>query len=343
MDETAGDRGGGIAYILGFLVLLVAIGLSLQLVDTGNVFGADTDAVYTSRVVLFAVAAFLISLGFARFRTLRSEEVDFWYYSLAMFGVVLLFFDSSTDRAVVSALAAREEWREKLQQTSAELERKRAVRDELATVVGNPRKMFGRIQSAAVSSESSNRMDARVKICEEANADLLRRQTMDRLKRSVDSERTQMPGSLRLDDPRYSQPRDCGEIQWEWTRIAKAVKEATHPKELRPLMNDMSKGVSLSAVAGAGVNLRTITFEKLIDYLEQAWDLEATASVLDSEIQDLEAKQGKEKKEVDAPIRRPDPQATWAAVARQFLWPYILISALALKLARRDYLKATLG
>lgn len=339
MDKNAGDRRGGMGCILGFLALLVVIALSLQFVDTGSVFDTDSDA---ARVVLFAVAALLLPLGFARFQTLRSEDVDFWYYSLAIFGVVLLFFDSSTDRAVVSALTVREEWREQLQQTSRELERARAVRQELENVVGNPREMFSRIQKAAVSLDSIDRMDARVKACEKVNADLFQRQIMDRLKRSPALERKHTPTPPRLDDPRYLQPQDCGEIEAEWTRIATAVNRATHPKELRRLMTDMSKGVSLSAVAGAALNLRTMSFEELIDYLEQAWDLEATASVLDSDIQDLEARQRKERAEVDAPIKRPDPEATWAAVTRQFLWPYMVLSALALKLARRDYLKAIL-
>jgi hypothetical protein len=344
MHQAASVAPGGVGYILVFLVLLGAIGVCLQFTDVSFLLGWNPDSANEARVGVFAVAALLYSLVFAHFlRTLRSDEVDFWYYSLAMFGVVMLFLDSSSDRAVVIALSEREGSRAALNQTSTQWDRLRTIQMELATAVGNPREVFDRIRRGALSPESIRARDARVETCHAYNADLAKRQFEQRLRDQLPKPYrgpagTDIGAPKRLDDPRLLQPRDCDDILREWTEVSRTVKEATHPVQLRPL----ARGTWLKSIAGTGLNLRILTFEELIGYLERAWDLESAGSLLDPEIEALEAKRDELRVKVDAPITRPDPRLTWTGTARQFVWPYVLLAALALKLARRDYLTSVL-
>jgi chorismate mutase len=320
----------GVGSIGFFLAVLSVVGLVLWLIHWSD----------EMTVVAFAVITFVWSLSFPLVGgPLSTGRVDFWYYTFAGVGVVLIFLDSSADRQRLISLEERARLSEKLKQVSRNLDDLLARRAEVATVIGHPMKMFERIRNAAVSPESVKRIGSRVKDCEAVNADLDKQQFQQHLRNL----RNSVPYNSSI--PKVLGPiqlplSDCSQIQENWMKISTAVNKAGHPKEIIALMRDNN---SISDVAGAGLNFGTLSFKELINYLDRGWDSESAAGLLDSEVQELETERRDLMKRVAEPIPDPKLERTTAAVVRQFLWTYVLLSALALKLARRAYLKQWMG
>lgn len=299
------------------------------------------------RIAIFGVLVFLWSLVYPRrWAPLPPAKVDFWCYLLAGVGIVMLFIDSGVQRERVNASLRRSTAAANLQvflARRAEVER---------IIVGSPRETFASLQEAAAKSLESvrARQAEAVAACEQQQVEFLKRLDEERrLEQTRRMRQAQRPGEVMppLNGPIRPFPiPDCTAVASKAATLTAAVarlRDAKHPSELVALLKDASpKDVSPHDLQQAlGLNLGSIGLDALSQYLVDAWHDQSVAPVLDRE----EAQwRGAYRDANDMLIKLESPgelstrDVSVITVVLQFVWPYILLSALGLQLASKSYL-----
>ena len=287
----------------GRIALFLAVPAALAVVLAWVPFPASAS------IIVYAVAVFFLALWWpgAQSRKLDRAVVDFWYYTLALVGTALFFITNSGQR-------------EKL-----ELAEAYAVAGSRLADAEKEQELFNRVTGheteilAAVKAEAESRI-------------AFNKETLARCPQIMMGRKFDMSREPEVDFEKAM--CDAATFETEWQRItavgsAQDLNKLVSEKKLdaRYKVQVESEFVPIAAVASY-----LLFLPQTVEWQQKLAELRATVDALAAE-----RTKAKERYEaIGTSIE--DASARNAAVhIASFLWPYILIAALGLKLAREPY------
>jgi membrane protein implicated in regulation of membrane protease activity len=315
--------------ILGFIVLAAIIAAGINAI--GAAFGISPEW----RLAGFAVWVVLQAFAFGHTKAqLDGNRADPVYYLLGALGIVLLFFDAGTERLRISlagdyAIATAN--RDLFQQKRPELER----------VLGDVEPLLKKFREAARSPETAARRERALKDCEALQAEEAKRniqRQFEEMQRRIQS----VPLSPGAPSP-YRVPRlDVGLMPPVNCRELVAsdpdLEQLANVENSRDLVDIIRRQSAADLKTELGLDLGALTMEDVATFLHQALEGGSISAALDAEQRRLEsdvsAVRGRFEK-LTPSIESGPRRLAWL---RQFLWPYVLVCAVGLKLSRKPYL-----
>jgi len=274
-------------------------------------------------LTLFAFFIVLLAAVFPRvIAPLQREQVDFWYYSLAIIAVLALFFHSEAQRRKLDVASEYQ----KLHTERAELEGKLAV---IRQTTENPNEILAHVQSRSREIAGSL-ISMKTSICacaispEQCDARIAGRpSTMDpevRLARSTHY-------ALQC------KALEEGKAEEVWIRLSKLQRVG----ELSNFSANELKGRGETVtIGGVRLLISNVVSDLVLSLSNPAGLDERRADVVGKVAQKTQALQDLRMR-YEEPERIGDASHPVSSVFILNLWPYVLISLLGLKIARVKY------
>ena len=314
------------AFLLAATVLAFLVNLA------GAPFGVPPEW----RIAAFGATVIALAFVVGHKMPINGDCADLAYYLLTILGIVLLFFDQGAERQRITLSA------DYAVQTG-ELDQFHQKRPDIERVSANIGPLLARFRQAALSPETAARREKALKDCEALEVDEMKRQMQRRFEEQ--QRRIQQipvsPGTptpfrpLRLDEGPVP-PVDCRKLVGGDPDI-EALARVTTPRELVDIIKRLSP---VDLKEQLGLDLGSLTVEDVATYLDLALDGKSVKDTLDSQERQMVDRQAEVKQSFDRLRLGPDVSqgVRLAARLRQFVWPYVLLCAAGLKLARKPYL-----
>jgi hypothetical protein len=310
--------------VIGFVVLTAVLAGAVNALGNSVALGEEW------RVAAFAVALLAVALGFGVVAPVSGDRIDFVNVVMAGLGVVLLFFDAGADR---NRIVAAQEHATALNRYESFVQK----RPELERVLGDTNGLLQRVHEATRAPETVARREQAFKDCQAAQSDQAGRNLQHQLEeqqRRIQSSPFSpgAPGSIRVPrlDDGLAPPVDCRSLVPNLDMLA-SVDTPARLVEIISGPNGPGLTRELGDVFGG------LTLDDVVTYVRLTEGGDATA-VLQAEQKRLgdDVLRWRTTFESLSPSvgRRP----AWLSWFRQFLWPYVFLCALAMNLARKDYL-----
>lgn len=274
-----------------------------------------------SKILLFAVSCFLWSMLFSlQWSALPKHAADFWYYLFAGVGAVL-FFANASDQRQKLALA------QQFNVLNIEISELNAKRKRIENAVKNPSELFEKVKELA--GATARVLDARKDICKDVEADRF----VKKLRLDV-KERAAAPHNIDVPRVDLNQgfERFCDNF---WFRSE--FYELTNLSAPSDLTTFLRRTNVKNVDQAIGLKLEGLTLEEFAEYLIAAsagnWDRQATD--IDVKLKKITA----EYSEIGRNLK-PKSDLDFAQI-QHLLWPYLILMALAIKLARVRYCGST--
>ena len=307
---------GTLRKIAEFLLIPVIVGALISLDPN------DKDIIVEQKIIIFGLVVFLWALAFPSLRgTLPRDAADFWYYTFAAIGIIFFFITDTQDRERIrisnqhnSSLSALAEFRDH-QRPLVET----FLKDPNVLLANMKQIAEGHFKSAsnekvkALCAELPNKLDEKKRVARE--------QTLSEIRQTL---------ALKL-------PDDCGIL------LRKQVYEKlTHVQSLEELMEILLKNPG-DLRTEMGINQWQL--QRIIDqdsyfnkYFKPFSEGQQIKNILDREERSLEAQVADTEKANWAMIgTMPDAQGLGRRNFKLYFWPYFVLTALGLKLARVKY------
>jgi hypothetical protein len=319
----------------GLIILFIAVAVLTAVAV--NAVGAALSISAEWRLAGFALCVVVQAFAFGHTRAkLDGDSADLVYYLLGALGIVLLFFDAGTERLRITLAGDHAFATTRL----ADFEKKRP---ELARVLGDVEPLLKRFREAARSPETIARRKEALQDCEALQAEQAKenmRRQFEEMQRRLQSvplspgSPSPYPRIPRLDEG-LMPPVNCREIVAPEPDMQKLANVA----DARDLVDIIRRQSAADLKRELGLDLGTLTMEDVATFLHQSLAGGNITTALDRQQRDLET----EVSEVRERYQRLTPSVESGprplAWLRQFFWPYVLVCAAGLKLARKPYLK----
>ena len=313
-----------------YLIVLVIIAVGVSLLP----FAAEV------KLILFALAALAWAIRFPRWKQrLPSERVDFWYYTLGIIGTLLFFLANDLQRQKLELqdlygdqIAEREfaEYRNELMLELEAPEQRDAVYRQIVSVA---RKHVTTLRGQGILNSEDLCVTVEIMPLRPALRDDRWHDDGQGLRGR--SERYRLNDPSMMCDPYVQEDirkRHVLALQWEEVASAPDVISAIQIIDQYSLIGSINVDVD-----GRILNLSVIDEFLMLTPGSADWDDKRAA--IDAEIETAKA-------DIDATSRQYAALGkdigdtlsikSFAALAA-FVWPYILIAALSMKLARKRY------
>lgn len=330
--DTDKQEGYSAAIIAAIVFLLAAAALAAVI----NALGYRISIPPEWRLAAFAFFIVLMALVFGRKWPVDGDFADLAFSVLTALGIVLLFFDAGADRLRISLAGEHTIKRSKSQIFQQK-------RPELERALGEVGPLLQKFRQAARSSETKARREKALSDCEalqpaQAVRNMQRQlEEAQRRSRSVPiSPGAPAPFHVPRVDEGVVAPVDCRRVVASDPDL-EALANVSSSHALGEIIRRQSVADLRTEL---GLDLGTLTVEDLGAYLDLALDGANVKTLLDGEQARLDKDVAEVGQRFDALVPSVEHGAGTVAWVRQFLWPYLLLSAVGLGVARKDFVKS---
>lgn len=302
--------------IAWFLLLSAIAGGLIGLVPNNNT--------NEQNVTIFGLVIFLLALFFPRaIGALPKNATDFWYYTLTGIGVIIFFISDAQER---------EKLRNNIDLKAAmfELAQFRESRKFAEDLFKEPRAFLAKIKEKAgrkfekaAENHLQSQCDNWVELSKAAMQEKFRQ------KRNWNNEKSLIPTISTL--PPY--PENCHLLQWK--EIFGKLSQIQSIKELPKLLNQRNPSIFYRDL---GLELGPLESTSFVEkYVMPISKGESIENVLESQEEALNKKVQDHEKEYEIINKNSDGTDLGPKTFRLLYWPYFVLTALGLKLARVRY------